>query len=413
MIINENNSGWLYKKNKLGKILVWKTEVVPYSGIDSHSITTTTYGQYNGKMQTEVTVVTPKANRTLLQQVELEVTSLYNKQRDKGYKSAKDLGIIMAYHEEGDAYYMTNLEGDKRKWSTKIEAIEALLPKDTTDANGNLKPMKCTPYEGNAKKKVKFPCYVQPKLDGVRCFIMHDGTKWIALSSSGKSYDVAARHILQQIESFSDNTDIIFDGELYIHGKPLQEISGLCRKQIPVVEQYKLEYHIFDIAEKVPFRERVEFIWTGLLTLDNGTFPNLDFVNTIVAHEELDITTFHNQAVSQGYEGAIIRNADLGYEFGKRSTNIFKLKDFKDEEFDIIGIRAGKRGSEDMVFLLRTEKGEEFAANPIGTREQKEEWFNNKETWASKQATVRYLTLSNNGVPQGNPVLKAIRDYED
>src|SRR5690554_5858436 len=110
-MFNENNSGWLYKKNKQGKVLIWTA----YGQGFMYDTINIQYGQYGGKLQTEITKIEPKANRSPIEQFELEISSLYNKQRDKGYKSSKDLGIILAVHEEGDEYYTTNIEGDKRK----------------------------------------------------------------------------------------------------------------------------------------------------------------------------------------------------------------------------------------------------------------------------------------------------------
>jgi ATP-dependent DNA ligase len=47
--------------------------------------------------------------------------------------------------------------------------------------------------------------------------------------------------------------------------------------------------------------------------------------------------------MEQGYEGAMIRNAEGDYEH-RRSYNLQKLKKFQDAEFEVIGISEG-RGS--------------------------------------------------------------------
>jgi hypothetical protein len=65
-----------------------------------------------------------------------------------------------------------------------------------------------------------------------------------------------------------------------------------------------------------------------------------------------------------------------------------------------------------MVFELRTMKGQFFEAKPLGTFEKKEEYMENLDELVGKMATVRFLNYSETGVPVGNPVLKAIRDYE-
>lgn len=79
----------------------------------------------------------------------------------------------------------------------------------------------------------------------------------------------------------------------------------------------------------------------------------------------------HNQAISQGYEGLVVRDPDKEYKFGSRDNRMCKIKEFQDAEFEILGISEGLR-DEDMCFILKTKEGYEFKAKPIGTREDKQ-----------------------------------------
>lgn len=396
----------LYKRNKSGKVQIWE------ASLKENSITTN-WGQMEGKVQSYTLNVQSSQRHSADQRAEIQFESIISEYKDKGYKSLEDLHhcIVNGFHSSKE-----NLNNNQ--YGSLAEFLEATLPISNTDANGNLKPMKCTALQSNKSneflpnvvKKIQFPCYVQPKLDGVRCFILWDDNQqdWIALSSSGKSYNVCARHILDIIREKVSNTSIIFDGELYIHGVPLQEISGLARTQSPIKEQLQLEYHIFDSASPLDFTHRISQI---LGNINEDWSPLIKIVPILIANSIEDIKTFNVHLIEEGYEGTIIRNPQGAYEFGVRSSNIFKLKDFQDAEFEIVGHELGARGAADMVFVCKIED-KTFKAKPIGNFEQKEKWVSNISKIIGKLGTVRFLTLSNEGLPQGNPVLKAIRDYE-
>jgi hypothetical protein len=52
--------------------------------------------------------------------------------------------------------------------------LKKYLPQFNTDASGNVKPMLAKAVDW---KKVQYPCYIQPKLDGVRCLMIVASTR--------------------------------------------------------------------------------------------------------------------------------------------------------------------------------------------------------------------------------------------
>jgi ATP-dependent DNA ligase len=170
-----------------------------------------------------------------------------------------------------------------------------------------------------------------------------------------------------------------------------------------------LEFHVFDLAiSNVIYKERLQQL---IAVLANSVGP-IKFVRTLNVENYEGVKRLHDSFVDFGYEGAIIRNYDGMYEFGHRSTQIFKMKDFKDEEFKILGYNLGKRGAEDMCFIMEAGEGKQFEAKPMGNREQKEWYVDNFDSIEGLQATVRFLEYSLDGIPQGNPVFIAVRNYE-
>jgi DNA ligase-1 len=130
----------------------------------------------------------------------------------------------------------------------------------------------------------------------------------------------------------------------------------------------------------------------------------------IVDHYELkdlsEIDNYHDQFVADGYEGAVIRDAESKYNPGGRSRDWQKIKKFTDGEFEILGLVEGLR-EEDMCFLMKTKEGYEFKAKPIGTREDKQYYREHLNEMIGKMATVKYFGMTNTDQPVPNlPVFK-------
>ena len=118
----------------------------------------------------------------------------------------------------------------------------------------------------------------------------------------------------------------------------------------------------------------------------------------------------HNQYVSEGWEGLVIRDPDALYRPNGRTNDMIKIKIYKDDCFRVIGKEAGLRGSEDMVFIMEMPDGRTFKAKPFGDREQKEEYWNNFEThYKGHIGECKFFYYSDDGIPL-QPAFKAFRD---
>lgn len=121
----------------------------------------------------------------------------------------------------------------------------------------------------------------------------------------------------------------------------------------------------------------------------------------------------HNKAITDGYEGLVIRDPEANYKYGARDTRMLKIKLFTDDEFKITGIAEGLR-DEDMCFTLVTKEGYPFKAKPIGTREDKQWYREHINELIGKMGTVKYFGMTNTEHPVPNlPVMKCVRLEED
>lgn len=386
----------LYAYDSKGKVKVWDIKVDDLNGYF-----TITHGQLGGKQQVKDTACKPKnkgkANETsAYTQACKEVKARWVKQTDKGY--AEKLG----------------------------EGVEVLNPMLACDFR-------------NRSSSIVYPAYVQPKLDGVRCVCkLVDGVITFT-SRGGKAYKVP-KHILVDLEVFFDkHKDIVLDGEVYIHGTPLQDIVSAVRnspKKLPkdknsvkyqsILEDNekiennhaKLTYCVFDIAYDAPWSIRRE---TLFWCKDKYTTVNLEFIADIEINSEAEVYEYHDGYVSQGYEGVMIRNANGLYRWNYRSSELQKYKVFKDEEFLIVDIVEANEGFGVPVCKLNdTSKvspeyikkfGYTFKATFKGSHKQRLALFMERDNIIGKSGTVKFQTYTNDGIPQF-PVMLNLREVD-
>ena len=118
----------------------------------------------------------------------------------------------------------------------------------------------------------------------------------------------------------------------------------------------------------------------------------------------------HNDYVAEGWEGLVVRDPDKVYRPNGRTNDMIKIKVYKDDCFTVVGIEAGLRGSEDMVFIMEMKDGRTFKAKPFGDRAQKEEyWENFEDKYKGHIGECKFFYYSDDGIPL-QPAFKAFRD---
>lgn len=380
----------LDSKNKVRIVHIWTTET-PESTYIIHRES----GLLDGKkvIAPEIEIKAGKAKRTLEQQVELEFNSNYKKYLDKGYKDVEELGI-------------ENLTTDS--------ALEA-LGTTRTDQAGVPKPMLCKLLDKTNKKLTDKEWYGSYKHDGTRCILYKRDGEIHSASRGGGDYDIQTVYIRTDpyiVKLFNDNPGLMLDGEIYIHGKPLNFISRLVRKETLEEDHKLLNYHCYDIVdESKTFKERVKMLETFKKDCPNDS-------KLIIIEQRLikgldEIMSMHNEAVAAGYEGLVIKDPDKEYKCGARDNRALKIKEFQDAEFQILGIVEGLR-DEDMCFLMQTEDGTQFKAKPIGDRALKQQYRDDIDNIIGKMGTVKFFGWTNTEHPVPNlPSFRAVRDEKD
>lgn len=262
------------------------------------------------------------------------------------------------------------------------------------------------------KKHIRYPVAVQRKLDGVRVVAYKKGLY------SRRLKHIEAKHIvddLKQIFKCKKYSNLYLDGEFYKHGLSLQRISGLSRRQ-KSKSIIKLEFHIFDLFDPV-VKTELSFEQRNALLIE--IFSKFKFkycvkVETIIAKDKNIEDKLYDQFLNEKYEGSIVRNMDMPYEFSNikevRSYQARKRKPRYSADFKVIGYTQGTAGKDlgAIIFEMITQTGIKFTATPVGmTYNERYELYELltrtpdifKKDYKDKLMIVEYDDISQDGVP--------------
>lgn len=238
-------------------------------------------------------------------------------------------------------------------------------------------------------KKIVYPCFVQPKLDGNR-----------GIASSTKMQTRGGQPFIPEVVQhfMFEHDDIILDGEVILPDMPpLQTTMRVIKKVCDLSPT--LIYWVYDIVDDQPQFTRLE----TLKKLESSFPPNVKLVETTLVHNEAELQAKHEQYVLEGYEGTIVRNYEGLYEVGHRSYDLQKKKDFEEAEFKVVGCKSGGGLYEGCaIFRCVTDKGEEFDSNPEGTLETKRQYYKDRDSYIGKYLTIRFFSKSLSGKPGFN-----------
>ena len=265
------------------------------------------------------------------------------------------------------------------------------------------------------KKEFDRDSFIQPKLDGVRCYITKNG----AFSRNHKRF-MNAQHILDElVPLFTKYPNVVLDGELYNHEYKdnFNKIISLVRKQSPSDaernEAKAIQFHNYDIF--MPETPDNSFDYRNETIKNLHKEFTLQYCKTVETYNvQSDVTArlmYYQFTTKQGYEGAILRN-NKPYE-QKRSYNLQKYKEFHDTEATIIGWVEGKGKRTGTIgkFLARDANGIEFGMPVMDKMPVLTKMYDIAEWYIGKTATFTYFQRTPSGSYR-HPLFKSIRNYE-
>lgn len=254
--------------------------------------------------------------------------------------------------------------------------------------------------------RVLFPCFVQPKLDGIRC-ITDGRTFW---SRNGKEFSSWNMHHLRSPKRLK----FLVDAELTLaDGADFEDLSSIARRH-KHADCEDLRLNVFDVMLQRKFVDRLEFtreMWDDELNEFWWLVPT-----TLVRNME-ELKERHRYHLKLGREGTMVRSTNGLYEF-KRSFHLMKYKPLLDAEFEIVDVLEAKgKDKGTPILMCWTGKGriddinEWFRVRPKGTLKQRRKMWRDRADLPGQMTTVEFQNLTKYGVPRF-PRAKVLRDYE-
>lgn len=188
---------------------------------------------------------------------------------------------------------------------------------------------------------VKFPCGVQPKIDGVRALNLN-GTL------TGRSLDPFKGFGIT--EYFSQPEFVGLDGEMILGNQP-NSSDRLCSLTTGAMSRFKgvdvmpdLTWWVFDslLDPEMYYAARYLTLERRVRALNH---PRIKLVpmTVVESREHLDRLIAHNAAT--GYEGTIIRNLNAPYKEGRatqKGQELWRVKPWSDFEILVTDIIEGQ-----------------------------------------------------------------------
>ncbi len=247
--------------------------------------------------------------------------------------------------------------------------------------------------------KGKSEVAVEPKLDGIRCFAIVENGVALLYARSGKLISNFDTTIGAELSRLSDGC---YDGE--IMGEDFIALMRQAyRKENVVTEGTYLS--LFDYIPMTEWKSRKSGMSCRdrYFTLSNslkklGDLKYLKCIPRYTVPATYDsIKALHDQFVNEGYEGAMVKDLEAAYKFG-RGPEVMKLKAFHDVDLEIerllegTGKHAGKLGSVSVNY-----NGVEVQVGSGFSDDLRESIWNNPDNFVGRMIEVRYQEVTPDG----------------
>lgn len=350
------------------------------------------YGQVGGKTTLSPTIVVDrtKQNRTWKEQLQLQYNSEVKKFKDKGY-----------------------VEVEKHPNEYTTEELSKIFGEVKTNQFGVIKPQLAKQADKITNRKIfDKEWLISRKLDGVKALFFYKDGEIHTASRGGNHYDYSTVHLRTNpklLTFFEHNPTVILDGELFKRGRTLQQISGAARMEKDADTDW-LEYWVYDCyvtdGPEMPAKDRFDMLRHEFECCNIPEYPidSLEGDIKLLEHQLVsgwdNMKKLHDEWVADGFEGAVITDPTKPYKPGSRCNNLIKIKQYKSEDFKVIGYELGLRGSEDMTFICELGDGRTFAAMPVGDRATKAEYVENFEKkYKGHKCECTFFNYSDDGIP--------------
>jgi len=281
---------------------------------------------------------------------------------------------------------------------------------------------------------IKFPVYVTPKLDGIRCLKV-DGSIVSRTFKPIRNAEMAA--------AIKDLIPDGSDGEL-MTGGTFQNTTSMVMSADKHIGNDAAFFYWFDYVlddPKKPYLERMndmkKYVDEHPEILTASPVKIVPLIPTEINTPE-ELIKYETEVIAQGYEGVMLRSPHGPYKFGRstlKEGSLVKMKKFDDDEAIIVGFNELQKNTNDKKMnelgdMKRSShkdgkidqgmlgsftvswNGIEFAIGSGFDMEQRKEFWNDREKLIGKLVKFKYFATGMKAAPRF-PIFLGIRHPDD
>lgn len=281
---------------------------------------------------------------------------------------------------------------------------------------------------------IKFPVYVTPKLDGIRCLKI-DGNIVSRTFKPIRNAELAA--------AVKDLLPDGSDGEL-IMGGTFQNTTSMVMSADKMIGNEKAYFYWFDYVlndHKKPYLERIgdmkKFVEEHPEIITASPVKIIPLVPTEINTVE-ELMKYESEVLEQGFEGVMLRTSHGPYKFGRstlKEGSLVKMKKFDDDEAIITGFnelqkntnektkdefgyakrsshKDGKIDQDTLGSLDVNWNGIHFSIGSGFTMEQRKEFWDQRNKLIGKLVKFKYFATGMKDAPRF-PTFLGFRSEDD
>jgi ATP-dependent DNA ligase len=285
--------------------------------------------------------------------------------------------------------------------------------------------MLCSPFEQKLVEKIKFPAYVQLKMDGMRFNAIVRNGKCEFRSRNGKEIQLLG-NLEEDFIAMANGVDCVFDGELLVKDKGIvldrQTGNGILNKAnkgtIKTDEARKVHATVWDLIPydaftkgicSVPYNQRLESLCVMADTYQSKKVALVDRWEVDTMEE---VNTIFNGLLEQGEEGIILKTHDGIWE-DKRAKHQIKFKGELECDLKIVAIEEGTGKYAGMLGAILCESADGLVKVSVGSGFKDEHRKNYGQELVDKIVAVKYNMRIRNKSGEESlflPIFVEIRD---
>jgi hypothetical protein len=289
--------------------------------------------------------------------------------------------------------------------------------------------MLCSPFEEKLVNKIKFPAYVQLKMDGMRFnAIVRDG-KCEFRSRNGKEIQLLG-NLEEDFIKMAGDVDCVFDGELLVvnDGTILDRQTGngilnkankgtISEKEAKMVRATVwdlIPYIMFESGHcATPYSRRIESL---SLLIQKHNPAKVKLVQTDLVNDLETATSIFEGYLAAGQEGIILKDGSGEWE-DKRSKTQIKFKGEMECDLKIVAVEEGTGKYAGMLGAIKCESADGVIKVSVGSgftdQQRKDLWGQNI---VDKIAAIKYNMRIKNKAGEESlflPIVLEIRDDKE